>query len=66
MAAARESRDNPSVGPSRAQPWNRERPTLRQAGGPSWEPWDPEPIVDPVGFHEATVERRLRRFGTAA
>jgi hypothetical protein len=39
---------------------------VRAADGVSVEAWEPEPIVDPIGFAEATVGRRLRKFGTAA
>lgn len=56
---------NPSVGPSRQQPWRHDLACLT-LGGPTYEPWDPEPIVNPAAFRDATIARRLRRFGISA
>jgi hypothetical protein len=82
---------NPSVGPSRAQPWNRGKPCLTldgsvrvEANGTSSEgvtlydvvyvprvgrptrPIDLEALVDPEGFRQSTIDRRLRKYGYAA
>lgn len=57
---------NPSIGPSLAQPWWSTVPTLPIAGARQYAPWEAEAVVDPVGFRQATIDRRLRKYGNAA
>ncbi|HTQ41796.1 MAG TPA: hypothetical protein VMI75_03495 [Polyangiaceae bacterium] len=48
-----------------AGPYNWRGARVLTLDGPSFAPWTPAPVVDPAGFREDTVDRRLRRHGTA-